>query len=75
VREADEPVEVGGNAEITPAAMRAWFEHDRDYVKYRSEVERLTERLGDDPFAVPPRTPDLIAAVERALAGDAPQHD
>lgn len=69
VIEAEPPIEAGGTDVITPVALQAWFKQDDEFIRYRSEADRLLKQLGDDPFALPSRDAELSSAIKETIAG------
>ena len=61
------------NPEIGHEALRRWFESDDEYVARSAEVERLREAQAS-PFAPLEVTPQLEAAVARAVRGERVHH-
>lgn len=61
------------NPEIGHKALRRWFECDDEYVARSAEVERL-RRSHPSPFAPLEVTPELEAAVARAVRGERVRH-
>lgn len=55
------------NPEIGHKALRSWFERDDEYVAVTAEADRVRAH---NPFAPLEVTPDLEAAVERAIRGE-----
>jgi uncharacterized phage-associated protein len=58
------------SAEITHEALRRWFRRDEELIAHEAEVERLREGPYSDLLAPLERTPELEAAIARALTGD-----
>jgi len=57
-----------GTAEITPRAMRSWFEQDDEHGRLKAEAERLRQ---EHPVSFTPAdpTPERLAAIRRARTG------
>jgi uncharacterized phage-associated protein len=68
-RDLSDSDEVPGSAEITPGAMREFFERDPEFVAHMAEVARIRKRAEVYSFDALPRTPDLEAAIARAASG------
>lgn len=67
--ESDEPLS-RPNPEITHEAMRRWFERDVENVARAAEVERLRQNTAAFSLRSLMPSPDLDAALARALGGE-----
>jgi uncharacterized phage-associated protein len=69
VSERDDPGAMS-DPEISHEALLSWFEKDDEYVAYQAEVDKLRQRTDIYGFNPLEMTPDLDAAILRAVSGE-----
>ena len=73
ISESDDAL-VAANPEITHEALAGWFTRDEQFVRHRAEVDRLRQRTEIYSFEPIERTPELEAAIARAVRGTRVRH-